>query len=259
MSPKQKAIRNLHHNNRNPSGFTLIELLIVIAIIALLAAILFPVFSRARESARRSSCLSNMKQLGAATLMYTQDYDETMFGNDSLDEGAGMTKGFMDDAAVRNWPKSLYPYVKNLRVYICPSALPYSASGSNPAYVEVTVDGGGNTSYASNYIVADRRISAIPSPASIVLLHEFNIYQRASQMRPYPSGASFIQYHNGKMDNMHFDGGNRLFCDGHAKWSRKNSMTFSDYGAGGANATLNFSETAVETITQQNMILPAAF
>src|SRR5579872_2787695 len=62
---------------RGRRGFTLIELLVVIAIIAILAAILFPVFARAREQARKASCISNMKQLGLAALMYTQDYDET--------------------------------------------------------------------------------------------------------------------------------------------------------------------------------------
>src|SRR5476651_819462 len=63
---------------RSRHGFTLIELLVVIAIIAILAAILFPVFARAREQARRTSCLSNMKQIGLALFMYAQDYDETL-------------------------------------------------------------------------------------------------------------------------------------------------------------------------------------
>src|ERR687888_166883 len=67
----------MHHRMGQRRGFTLIELLVVIAIIAILAAILFPVFARARESARRSTCLSNLKQIGTATLMYLQDYDDT--------------------------------------------------------------------------------------------------------------------------------------------------------------------------------------
>jgi prepilin-type processing-associated H-X9-DG protein len=166
----------------------------------------------------------------------------------------------MDDSLVRNWHKSVYSYLKNLDVYVCPNALPYTATGpAASAYSEVTVSGGGNTNYAANYIVADRPLAAIPAPASIVMLHEFNIYQRAAQMRPYPSGANFIQFHNGKMENCHLAGANRLFCDGHARWNKKTDMTFADYGGGGANANVKFVDDAAGTITQQNMVLPAAF
>lgn len=246
-----------NHRIANCRAFTLIELLIVIAIIALLAAILFPVFSRARDNARRAACLSNMKQLGTAVMMYTQDYDEMMPGNDSLDEGAGLTNGFMDSSAVRNWAKSIDPYLKNLQVFRCPSALPYTATGSSgSAYAEVSGSNGGNTSYAGNYIVADRKLAAIPTPASTVFLHEFNIYQRAAQMRPYPSGNNFTQFHNTKMENLHFDGGNRLFCDGHAKWSKKSNMTFAEYGAadnGGQLASTAFNDSNI------NWVFPAAF
>src|SRR5690242_1981973 len=87
------------------AGFTLIELLVVIAIIAILAAILFPVFAQARESARESSCLSNLKQLATAMMMYSQDYDERypVNGNQVY------------------WMDLLQPYVKNSRVFNCPS------------------------------------------------------------------------------------------------------------------------------------------
>ncbi len=100
-------------------GFTLIELLVVIAIIAILAAILFPVFARAREKARQSSCLSNIKQLTLAVLQYAQDYDER------LNSCYGNTNGVV---ANRRWyyqgdanPGMLYPYVKNAQVFNCPS------------------------------------------------------------------------------------------------------------------------------------------
>jgi prepilin-type N-terminal cleavage/methylation domain-containing protein/prepilin-type processing-associated H-X9-DG protein len=87
-------------------GFTLIELLVVIAIIAILAAILFPVFSRAREQARKAHCLSNLKQLSQATLQYLQDWDECF----PLTDWNYMT-----------WPTHIYPYVKNTAVYKCPT------------------------------------------------------------------------------------------------------------------------------------------
>jgi prepilin-type N-terminal cleavage/methylation domain-containing protein/prepilin-type processing-associated H-X9-DG protein len=96
-------------------GFTLIELLVVIAIIAILAAILFPVFARAREKARTSSCQSNLKQLALGLVMYIQDYDEK-FPTYYWGEG---------NAGVPNsctWWGGIYPYVKNVQIYTCPSS-----------------------------------------------------------------------------------------------------------------------------------------
>jgi prepilin-type N-terminal cleavage/methylation domain-containing protein/prepilin-type processing-associated H-X9-DG protein len=107
-------------------AFTLIELLIVIAIIAILAAILFPVFGRARENARRSSCQSNLKQVGLGLMQYTQDYDEyfprTYFGVG----GRGV-----NDAAnsMRTWNDVIFPYVKSEEIFVCPSA-PDSGNGN---------------------------------------------------------------------------------------------------------------------------------
>lgn len=103
-------------NNRR--GFTLIELLVVIAIIAILAAILFPVFAQAREKARQTSCLSNFKQVALAHLMYVQDFDET-FAPFMWGPGDG---GFSYDwATCFTWPQMVVPYVKNWPIFRCPS------------------------------------------------------------------------------------------------------------------------------------------
>ncbi|HLV80072.1 MAG TPA: DUF1559 domain-containing protein [Chthonomonadaceae bacterium] len=102
------------------SGFTLIELLVVIAIIAILAAILFPVFARAREQARKTACLSNMKQIGTALYMYAQDYDEILperYGGDV----PGDFDYYQGVGYERTWKNMLYPYIKNLDVFKCPS------------------------------------------------------------------------------------------------------------------------------------------
>jgi prepilin-type N-terminal cleavage/methylation domain-containing protein len=98
--------------SRPARGFTLIELLVVIAIIAILAAILFPVFAKAREQARKTSCLSNLKQIGMATMAYTQDYDETL---------PMASLGACPGPNAFGWADMIYPYVRNAGVFNCPS------------------------------------------------------------------------------------------------------------------------------------------
>jgi prepilin-type N-terminal cleavage/methylation domain-containing protein/prepilin-type processing-associated H-X9-DG protein len=96
-----------------PKGFTLIELLVVIAIIAILAAILFPVFGRARENARRTSCQSNLKQIGLGLMQYSQDYDEVMVS-------AYLINGCGTNCHV-HWRTAIQPYVKSTQMFACPS------------------------------------------------------------------------------------------------------------------------------------------
>jgi prepilin-type N-terminal cleavage/methylation domain-containing protein/prepilin-type processing-associated H-X9-DG protein len=142
-------------------GFTLIELLVVIAIIAILAAILFPVFAQAREAARKTSCSSNLKQIGTAVLMYKQDYDETFpqaywYLNDN--SGAG---GYVQ------WSGSCQPYIKNWGIFICPSdknrgLAPTNFIGNNMGY---GVPGGQTSANAAIQDVQAPRLSYIANSA----------------------------------------------------------------------------------------------
>lgn len=108
-------------------AFTLIELLVVIAIIAILAAILFPVFAQAREKARQISCISNMKELTLANLMYVQDYDES-FCNEGV---AGPSNGW---GWQMTWQVEVQPYIKNYDIFRCPDDSHYTPTWSGPSY-----------------------------------------------------------------------------------------------------------------------------
>ena len=118
----------------NRKAFTLIELLVVIAIIAILAAILFPVFAQAKAAAKKTACLSNMKQLGLAQNIYINDFDDAMpytgdnggfwawFPSEPCDPNVGCPGGFLDPRSFQNWGAELYPYCKNLGIFLCPTA-----------------------------------------------------------------------------------------------------------------------------------------
>ena len=142
---------------RTQRAFTLIELLVVIAIIAILAAILFPVFAKAREKARQSSCASNSKQLGTASTMYVQDYDETFpyhywpAGNGSY----ALPDGRLYQGHI-GWTCQFYPYIKNKQVFICPSdSKPTNAWGDNGTSNPYVSDWGKPipSSYAPNTVM----------------------------------------------------------------------------------------------------------
>jgi prepilin-type N-terminal cleavage/methylation domain-containing protein/prepilin-type processing-associated H-X9-DG protein len=181
-------------------GFTLIELLVVIAIIAILAAILFPVFARAREKARQTSCLSNLKQMGLGEKMYEQDYDERT------------SAVYEDPANTGNsdytWIDMIEPYVKNEQIFECPSSEDSYRSwkdGHAGCY-------GGNRMITANdngafraYILAYRKIATIPHPAECLIFADSN-------------GGIHVRYNEGLVQNLHNGGSNVAFFDGHAKW-----------------------------------------
>ena len=183
-------------------GFTLIELLVVIAIIAILAAILFPVFARAREKARQTSCLSNVKQMGLGMMMYAQDYDETLIR-------AAM---YYASPNYYTWMYCLQPYVKNIQIFTCPSAKSMGWDG--------TVNATQRQGYGMNIALSGYSLGEIKSPASCIMLGDAG---RLSNGNPY----YLIDWDQDQSDNavppypQHNDGANLAFCDGHAKWLEK--------------------------------------
>jgi prepilin-type N-terminal cleavage/methylation domain-containing protein/prepilin-type processing-associated H-X9-DG protein len=262
------------------SGFTLIELLVVIAIIAILAAILFPVFAQARSKARQAACLSNLKQIGTALMLYAQDYDETLAGNSYLAPNnnlgdAGLTNstgtqnplGFMEPEprVGRNWARDMQPYIKNLAVYRCPEAAARSSVSTGSGYAETNAPGGGNINLLLNGIASDKTLAAIPAPADIIFLHEAKVYWRVAQVRPCRAATGTNRYmwlNHELYDLTHNDGNNMLFCDGHAKWQKKNSMRFAQFGAPRSlNPTLPefLTPEPVAANTQGNLVFTSEF
>jgi prepilin-type N-terminal cleavage/methylation domain-containing protein len=173
---------------KTQKAFTLIELLVVIAIIAILAAILFPVFAKARESARTSSCISNMNQIGKALTMYMDDSDQILPGNNQDQAGNGRPLGFMDPAAGRNWARGVSQYVKSMDVFVCPTA---RGKGHKPDDVNnyPVKPPGGNTSYLLNGVCSDKPAPRIKNPAGTIYLQEMMVVARSAQTRPAKMGA----------------------------------------------------------------------
>jgi len=253
--------------NNNRRGFTLIELLVVIAIIAILAAILFPVFAKVREKARQTSCLSNEKQIGLSFVQYYQDYDE-IWPTTGLTNNASGTK-----IAGDGWASLVYPYVKSVNLYKCPD----DSTPVNGVFVPV--------SYGYNNNAAGQSDATFGAPAVTVILFEVqgvtaNVTtpfensatgdgaSAINQAAPNINNASYADNglnnvqvncpvwatsqlgtaspfsHNGYVYNgsfsngngVHTGGANFLLADGHAKWYRGDAVS-SGNNAGSSTAT----------------------
>jgi prepilin-type N-terminal cleavage/methylation domain-containing protein/prepilin-type processing-associated H-X9-DG protein len=205
------------------SGFTLIELLVVIAIIAILASILFPVFARAREKARQSSCLSNEKQIGIAILMYAEDYDETL---PRFNFGAVMVGGSPQN---QTWARVIAPYVKNTQIFQCPSKKTTGWLGEADSDTVWAPGGyGANDAYVFpgvGYSVVS--LGNFGDPSGTLALGEraglntVRIYAPVAQ-----GGASANPKCN--VDTRHNEGSNFLFLDGHVKFLPKTGQWCQD-------------------------------
>lgn len=207
-------------------GFTLIEILIVIAIISILAAIVFPVFARARESARRASCQSNLKQFGLALQQYVQDYDSLYPyiapGTLAVTGRAAMGSGDFNDAyqdtpAANRWDagpvvKVLQPYTKSEQLAFCPSV------------EKVNPDLSANTNYEASAYVFDDSSKENKSPTVIApnlrtghAIHESIIQD--------PSNTTLFQDYKGVNARPHLDGFNNLAADGRVKWMKNGNSS----------------------------------
>lgn len=189
-------------------AFTLIELLVVIAIISILAAILFPVFARARENARRTSCLSNTKQLGLALMQYTQDYDERYpsLGWSATDK-AIYPNGVQGN---NNWIMRIYPYAKSVQLFNCPS------SDRQPWAGEITV--AGLTSYGGNNQLLSRPNYGSTSIAEVQKVAETLVFTESNGTHAYMVNNYYRDDRH--MIDRHLEGANIVFADGHAKWQK---------------------------------------
>ncbi len=226
---------------RSLRGFTLIELLVVIAIIAILAAILFPVFAKAREKARQAACLSNLKQLGLGFQQYIQDND-SVYPCTVQDPNHNLP----------NWDAQIYPYVKSTGVYKCPDDST-SASGTKSPM-----------SYVANYqmqYTTGFSEAQIDAPASVIQVYESSyggstddptnpsVWSQAGQNYDWATGG-FTGFSSWKPrhDSTTTARSNYLACDGHVKFLPLVVVSFANSAAGTAPQNIPPSQLAANNL-----------
>ncbi len=198
-------------------GFTLIELLVVIAIIAILAAILFPVFARAREKARQASCLSNLKQLATATQMYLQDYDSVF--------PSQWSAYVQTNPPVNFGYQILMPYVKNAQIWVCPSDTLRNCAQEG----STDMTGQWDQSYNFNTNIFDNgvELSELPQPSETPLMMDG---QNRNQVWGRPRWASAVTSYCAT--DRHNGGANLSYADGHSKWVTEGTLADPDFYMG---------------------------
>lgn len=235
-------MKYFNSGSRKRRGFTLIELLVVIAIIAILAAILFPVFAQAREKARATMCLSNLRQIGLGSMQYVQDYDERLFPFSYANNGvAYYWFGSVTQFTGTTWDQSgglIQPYMKSVGIQDCPDAPPMTASfikgevayGTNTYYLYLRhYSGDPSSPNFENFSggIVTPSLSLFDAPASTILIADNGLIpvggttiNRYTTMLP-PSYAQTIDQlygANGEtMHGRHQGRANILWCDGHVK------------------------------------------
>lgn len=207
-------------------GFTLIELLVVIAIVSILAAILFPVFARARENARKAACMSNQKQIGLAIMQYVQDYDGTY----PVCEFRDSTNTLM-----YYWYQAIDPYIKNKQVFVCPTAGKISNSGGYGWNIGGTngANGFGYRGYGSAWFTPSGtgpvKLPEVDEPSASIIIADpasngyagngsFVVAYSALHYIPTLHGGQVGPFGGGTVAVPPGGGGNYLFADGHVKW-----------------------------------------
>jgi prepilin-type N-terminal cleavage/methylation domain-containing protein/prepilin-type processing-associated H-X9-DG protein len=230
-------------------AFTLIELLVVIAIIAILAAILFPVFARARENARRASCQSNLKQIGLAMMQYTQDYDEKLPLNRTDVDGVAGWNPTSTNAGKpgydQGWAELIQPYLKSTQILQCPSEPngPAASTSNNTGYSD----------YMANVydINAQTGYVGLIAPTQTVLVVDWKSSHSGSSVFYNYLWSKNQPADTGQVDEFrrHLGGDNFLFCDGHVKWLKPQLVKARDLtpdydcGSSGGGSPLNTAYT----------------